>query len=618
MNIRVGSPPTVPKANVLVVEDEAVVARDLECSLERLGYASAGWVATGEEAVERVAERLPDLVLMDIRLKGSMDGIQAAGRIREDHGVPVVFVTAFADEETLDRAKVADPFGYILKPFTERDLVTTIEMALYKHNTDRVLKEREQTLEQALAGLESANERLASQRGFLHALFEHAPWSVLVLDRDYTVRMFNRQLKEMFEPAAETGADAGLSVGETLRCLSMREGSGTCGTMEACLTCQIHESHMDAIDGKTTRRKKCTFDFVDRGQKRAMSLLVTAAPFDFEGQRQAIVMLEDTTELDGLRSLMRSKTSFAGIVGAHSRMLEIFDTIREVADVNAPVMVLGESGTGKELVARAIHTEGSRCDANFVPVNCAALPDSLLESELFGHVKGAYTGAVRDRKGRFELADKGTIFLDEIGDLSASVQVKLLRVLQEGSFERVGGEKTVSVDARVICATNKNLEREVEEGNFREDLYYRLCVVPINVPPLRDRIDDVPLLAEHILERESVTSGNPRATLLPEVAAALASFHWPGNVRELQNALQYALIKSKGDAIGMDHLPPSLRNVVAKEPRRRRGRQKLSTATVADALRETAGNKREAAKVLGVSRATLYRFLDDNPVSVGG
>ncbi len=608
----------MPKADILVVEDEAVVAKDLERSLERLGYASAGWVTTGEGAVERVAERPPDLVLMDIRLKGSIDGIQAAGEIRDDHGVPVVFVTAFADEETLNRAKVADPFGYILKPFSERDLLTTIEMALYKHTTDRVLRQHEKELEQALAGLEAANQSLSSQRGFLHALFEHAPWSILVLDREYRVQMFNRHFREMFEAADGTEVEPGLSVGETLRCLTASAESGVCGSMESCLTCQIHTSHVDAINGKTTRRKKCVFELEEGGHRRSVSLLVTAAPFDFEGSRQAIVMLEDTTELDGLRSLMRLETSFAGIVGAHSRMLEIFDTIRELADVNVPVMVLGESGTGKELVARAIHSEGARAGANFVPVNCGALPENLLESELFGHVKGAYTGAVRDRKGRFELAEGGTIFLDEIGDVSPPLQVKLLRVLQEGTFERVGGEKTISVDARVICATNKDLERAVESGEFREDLFYRLCVVPITVPPLRDRIEDVPLLAEHILERESVTSGKPRATLPPEVVTALMTYHWPGNVRELQNALQYALIKSKGAEIGLQHLPPGLRSVVAKEPRTRRGRQKLSTTAVTDALRETGGNKREAAKVLGVSRATLYRFLDDNPVSVGG
>jgi len=445
-------------------------------------------------------------------------------------------------------------------------------------------------------------------------MFDNAPWSVLVLNDDYTIRMINRQFEETFEPAVASGAQ--VSVGDTLRCLTAQDGQGRCGTMESCLTCQIHAAFVEAIDGKTTRRKRFSFDYGRSGKRQSMTLLVSSVPFDHEGHRQALVMLEDITELNGLRSLLRSEGSFAGIIGNSQRMLEIFDTIREIAGVNAPVMVLGESGTGKELVARAIHTEGARSGASFVPVNCGALPPSLLESELFGHVKGAFTGAVRDRKGRFELADGGTIFLDEIGDITQPVQVKLLRVLQEGTFERVGGERTVTVDARVICATNKNLEREVEAGRFREDLYYRLCVVPITLPPLRDRIEDVPLLAEHIVERAAVTSGKPRPALSPELISTLMNFDWPGNVRELQNVLQYALIKCKSGEMGPEHLPPNLRAVLASDTRKRRGRMKLTTSAVADALRETKGNKSEAAKVLGVSRATLYRFLDDHAASI--
>jgi len=294
-----------------------------------------------------------------------------------------------------------------------------------------------------------------------------------------------------------------------------------------------------------------------------MSLLVTAAPFDFKGRRHAIVMLEEATARDLLRSSTHPESSFAGIVGAHPRMLEIFDTIREIADLDVPVIVLGESGTGKGLVARAIHIEGCRSAANFVPVACGALPDSLLESELFGQVRRAHASTVREHQGRFDLADGGTIFLDEIGDLSRSVQAKLLRVLQEGTFERVGWGKTISVDARVICSTSRSLERLLETGGFLEDLYYRLCVMPITVPPLRDRIEDLPLLVEHILEGESTTTGRPKATLLPEVVAALTTFHWPGNVRELQHALQYALVRSKGGGIGLEHLPPGLRKVMA-------------------------------------------------------
>jgi DNA-binding NtrC family response regulator len=325
----------------------------------------------------------------------------------------------------------------------------------------------------------------------------------------------------------------------------------------------------------------------------------------------SIVILEDVTELSGLRELLKTEKSFAGIVGTSPRMIEIFDSIREIADVAVPVLILGESGTGKELVARAIHSQGNRAIRPFVPVNCGALPDGLLESELFGHVKGAFTGAVRDRKGRFELADGGTIFLDEIGDLSANMQVKLLRVLQESSFERVGGEKTVSVDARVVCATNKDLAREVEAGRFRDDLFYRLCVVPITLPPLRERAVDIPLIAEHILAREAATAGGRRVTLSDDAVTVLTNYAWPGNVRELQNALQFAFIKCKGEVIGVEHLPPGLRRVSVVAAAPKRSSQGLTDEAIAAALRDTGGNRTKAAELLGVSRATFYRYLSD-------
>ena len=207
----------------------------------------------------------------------------------------------------------------------------------------------------------------------------------------------------------------------------------------------------------------------------------------------------DITEVTRLRRRLKTEQSFAGIVGRDTKMLELFDTIRQVADVNIPVLIQGESGTGKELVAAAIHNECPSADKLFVPVNCGALPEGVLESELFGHVKGAFTGAIHDRKGRFELANGGTIFLDEIGDIPAAMQVKLLRVLQEGIFQRVGGEENIKVDVRVISATNKNLAEEVAAGRFREDLFYRLCVVPVYLPSLRERRNDIPLLAEHFL-----------------------------------------------------------------------------------------------------------------------
>jgi transcriptional regulator with GAF, ATPase, and Fis domain len=384
-----------------------------------------------------------------------------------------------------------------------------------------------------------------------------------------------------------------------------------CGSMEECFGCQIRTPVTEALEGRTTTRQRCTFERQDQSLTHQMTLLVSAVPITHRDETMAMLILEDVTELSGLRDLLKTEKSFAGIVGTSPTIVTIFDTIREVAEVAVPVLIMGESGTGKELVARAIHFESGRAGRPFVPVNCGALPDGLLESELFGHVKGAFTGAVRDRKGRFELADTGTIFLDEIGDLSPAMQVKLLRVLQESSFERVGGEKTVTVEVRVICATNKDLFREVEAGRFRDDLYYRLAVVPITVPPLRERLVDLPLIAEHILAREAAAAGGRRVFLSDEVVSALMAHHWPGNVRELQNALQFAFIKSKGNVIEVQHLPPGMRAARPAEAAIRRAAQTLTDEAIAEALRLSGGNRTRAAALLGVSRATFYRHLGD-------
>ena len=321
----------------------------------------------------------------------------------------------------------------------------------------------------------------------------------------------------------------------------------------------------------------------------------------------------DTAELSHLRRRLKTEQSFAGIVGRNAKMLELFDTIREVAEVNIPVLIQGESGTGKELVAAAIHNEGPLADKPFVAVNCGALPEGVLESELFGHVKGAFTGAVGDRKGRFELADRGTIFLDEIGDLPGATQVKLLRVLQEGIFQRVGGEESIKVDIRVISATNKNLAEEVAAGRFREDLFYRLCVVPVYLPPLRERRNDIPLLAENLLKRALKEMDREDVILSPETVGVMMDYDWPGNVRELENALQYALIKCRDSLLLPEYLPSKILETYVPRhsyPKKQRKR-KLDAETVWRTLDETGGNKVETALKLGVSRATLYRFLKD-------
>jgi len=322
----------------------------------------------------------------------------------------------------------------------------------------------------------------------------------------------------------------------------------------------------------------------------------------------------DTAELSHLRQRLKTEQSFAGIVGRDAKMLELFDIIREVAEVSIPVLIQGESGTGKELVAAAIHNEGPMADKPFVPVNCGALPEGVLESELFGHVKGAFTGAVHDRKGRFELANGGTIFLDEIGELPAAMQVKLLRVLQEGTFQRVGGEESIKVDVRVISATNKNLAEEVAAGRFREDLFYRLCVVPVYLPPLRERRNDIPLLAKNLFKRALIEMDREDVILSPETVGVLMDYDWPGNVRELENALQYALIKCRDKLLLPDYLPLKILQTyvpIHPHPKKHRKR-KLDAATVWRTLDETGGNKVETAQKLGVSRATLYRFLKES------
>jgi len=335
------------------------------------------------------------------------------------------------------------------------------------------------------------------------------------------------------------------------------------------------------------------------------------------GEERWCVISTDTTELARLRRKASSRKGIPGMVGRDPKMLELVASIMELADEDVPVLILGESGTGKELVASAIHREGPRAAKNFVAINCGAIPDTLLETELFGHVKGSFTGAHRDKKGRFELADGGTIFLDEIGELSLAMQVKLLRVLQEGTFEKVGGETPCRVDVRLISATNKDLKREVKANRFREDLYYRISVVPLEIPPLRERLTDIPLLVEHILDDEARRSDRRRdparaprkVSVARETLALLLAHRWPGNIRELQNVLRFALIKCKGNLLGPEHLPPGFA-VPARNTCRAKGRKpKIWAESAIKALEQAGGHPGEAARRLGVSRATFYRHL---------
>jgi PAS domain S-box-containing protein len=324
-----------------------------------------------------------------------------------------------------------------------------------------------------------------------------------------------------------------------------------------------------------------------------------------------IASFRDISDLIALQEQLGDNKGFSGIIGQNPKMLQVYRQIRDLSGNDYPVCITGETGTGKELVAAAIHRQSRQGRGRFVPVNCAALPEGILESELFGHVKGAFTGAVRDKKGRFELAKNGTLFLDEVADLPKSVQAKLLRALQERRFEPLGSEKTVSADVRLISATNRDLKREMKKGNFRDDLYYRINVVPIHLPPLKERKEDIPFLAEHFLN-EARKEGRETGGLSEEALAIMMAYHWPGNVRELQSAIHFSLVKSRGHIIQPEDLPLELKQW--KSERSTPGpSRKLDRESVRIALAKSGGNKAKAARTLGVGRATLYRFLADFP-----
>lgn len=284
-----------------------------------------------------------------------------------------------------------------------------------------------------------------------------------------------------------------------------------------------------------------------------------------------------------------------------------------------PPAIYGESGTGKELAATAIHRLGGRSEGPFVKVNCAALNESLLESELFGHVKGAFTGADRNRKGRFEAAHDGDIFLDEIGDIPLSTQVKLLRVLQEKEIEKVGDHKPLAIDVRIITATNKDLKKLMETGRFREDLYYRVGVIPIYLPPLRERREDIPLLIEAFISRIRLKSRKSISTMDEKALERLVNYDWPGNIRELINAIEYAFVLCQGDEILENHLPPGItgrsRYPLAK-PQKKSGAGSAGKEAILEALKKTSGNKTEAAAILGISRVTLWKRLKEYDIQV--
>jgi two-component system, NtrC family, response regulator HydG len=323
-------------------------------------------------------------------------------------------------------------------------------------------------------------------------------------------------------------------------------------------------------------------------------------------------IIEKDNQIAAFRRELRSKDGFHGIIGVSYAMRQVFDLIENAAQSDAPVIIYGESGTGKELVSQAIHEISDRRKGAFVKVNCAALTESLLESELFGHVKGAFTGAYKNREGRFEKAHGGNIFLDEIGDLPLSTQVKLLRVIEDKLVERVGDSQSISVDVRIISATNRNLTKLVEEGVIRKDFYFRINVIPINLPPLRDRSEDIPILAEFFFRKNRLKSGKNILGISNDTMDALVNYWWPGNVRELKGAFEYAFVTCQETMIKPRHLPLNIiqkKKPVKADRNSTFNREDIKKIELIETLKRTNGNQSEAARILGVTRVTIWNRM---------
>ena len=413
-------------------------------------------------------------------------------------------------------------------------------------------------------------------------------------------------------PAAErlTGYSADELIGNNCRTLNCT-GCDIYGRGEGKQWCSLF------VSGEV-RGKKCLIS--DKNQ-RAVHVVKNASVLrDSDGNLLGAVetfkdiseIVRQKQEIDTLRKSCRLEEGHHGLLGDSQPMKALFELIENVAQTDAPVLIHGQSGTGKELVARAIHEESPRNAKPFIKVNCAALNENLLESELFGHEKGAYTGADRTRIGRFEAAHGGTIFLDEIGDIPISTQVKLLRVLEEKEIERVGDHKPISVDVRIVSATNKDLETLIDQGNFREDLFFRINVFPLSCPSLARRLEDIPVIVKKFIEMNSSNGGKEISGLTPEAMEALLTYAWPGNVRELRNTIEYASILCPGGWIGKEHLPPKImmnRTIPSSNTRSSAASWQEERDKLIHTLRRFRGNQSETARALGVSRVTIWKRI---------
>ncbi|WPU90931.1 sigma 54-interacting response regulator [Mucilaginibacter sabulilitoris] len=567
---------------VLIVEDESLVAHHLKLILVGAGYRVSGIAESVISALSIIEEQRPDLVLLDIHLKGELNGIDLARKLTESN-IAFVYLTANFQGTLLEEAKSTMPFGFIVKPFREADLLTTLDVAFYRlQNSLEAGRQQEMELSQKLKDLKNSGGNVIQRLlKVAHHLQAHIPFdylNLIIRGSEGTYRSCIGFLRIGFDEYQVLGnqeflkitgiaTEKLISASELLPIVKKAKFFNADDFDQLCNQNSLSRTIADTYDFESAllfpvlpgNPEIIRYEFYNRKGNTysqlhvtLLSRLINTLGNLLETDKYISTVDELSQSSNDIPLPVRIKDridDFDGIVGQSSSMLSVLDQIAIVSPLNTSVLVLGESGTGKERVAKSIHALSTRKNKPLIVVNCASLPANLVESELFGHEKGSYTGATDRRIGKFEQANGGTIFLDEIGELTIDLQVKLLRVLQEQEIERIGGKGPIKIDVRIIAATNRDLELEMEEGRFRLDLYYRLYVFPIEIPSLRERTDDIPALTEHFITYYSKKYNKPIAGVLPEVLEQMLDYPWPGNVRELEHFIERSILMSKGPVI---------------------------------------------------------------------
>lgn len=559
-------------ASVLIVEDEEVLRITFSRFLEEDKHDVVA-AANYDEAIQALSEVQFDVIISDIIL-GGRTGLDLLKTIQsETQHSQIIMITGDPSVETAAQAVRLGAFDYLPKPVKERDLLRVTRLAL---DRARIARERDRYAAEA-----------NQSRRELEALFNSIGDGIIMVDAALCVSHINEAAQRIL------GCSATVLKGHHLFHALPKELDAAGRALQDTVSTgeSIPPFRVDSMDAE--------------GQRRVIEF--NTAPVVEAGG--AVLVVRDLTRISRLEETIEGAQGFHGIVGRSPAMRQLFDLIGDVKDTDSTVLIWGESGTGKEEIASVIQKLSLRAKGPYIKVNCAALAEEVLESELFGHVKGAFTGAIKDRIGRFEAAHGGTLLLDEIGDVSSKMQLRLLRVLQEREFERVGGTHPISVDVRIIATTNQNLPKKIAAGQFRQDLYYRLNVVRIDVPPLRDRSDDIPLLVEHFRRHFNAVMNKDILGVSPEALDLLMDYPWEGNVRELENCIERAFVVCHDREILPRHLPSEFHTAVpysASLPGDDLATKELAREDIEAVLRQTDWNVAKSAKKLGIARNTLY------------